>query len=287
MEWKISIVSPIYYNPIAILNLTYEEMLGGGGEDLMETTCVRRRQRGSITLAKQPGWTKPLPLPVFPMIFISRNKTISMSCGDGNKPLDMLINSWISWTNNQRWRLLVMIRLWWCFQGVARNWLMSAAFRNGGAFSFLPPLPPASVKLSPSICYYPQQNSFNHFWDILTRFFCVCLTHQRMLDKQWKWVLHVASIQRVPQHGKPITQIIQGVRRGRVIICFSGCLVVANHLGVGGAIRCWIREINYLCLALSSELYHVANCRKRARIERSNYLTNFILKCWYHNCYIW
>ena len=83
----------IYYNPIAIVNLTYEEMLGGGGEDLMETTCVRRRQRGSITLAKQPNWTNPLPLPVFPMIFISRNKTISMSCGDGNKPLDMLINS--------------------------------------------------------------------------------------------------------------------------------------------------------------------------------------------------
>ena len=47
--------NPIYYNPIAIVNLTYEEMLGGGGEDLMETTCVRRRQRGSITLAKQPN----------------------------------------------------------------------------------------------------------------------------------------------------------------------------------------------------------------------------------------
>ena len=179
-----------------------------------------------------------------------------MSCGDGNKPLDMLINSWKSWTNNQRWRLLVMIRLWWCFPG-ARNWLMSAAFRNGGAFSFLPPLPPASVKLFPSICYYPQKHLFTHFWDIFDTFLCVCLTHQRMLDKQWKWVLHVASIQRVPQHGKPITQIIQGGRRGRVIICFSGCLVVANHLGVGGAIRCWIREINYLCLAVSSELYQL------------------------------
>ena len=117
MEWKISIVSPIYYNPIAILNLTYEEMLGGGGEDLMEPTCVRRRQRGSITLAKQPDWTKPLPLPVFPMIFISRNKTIFMSCGGGNKTLDMMIKSWISWTNNQRWRLLVMIRSWWRFRG--------------------------------------------------------------------------------------------------------------------------------------------------------------------------
>ena len=149
-------------------------MLGGGGEDLMEPTCVRRRQRGSITLAKQPDWTKPLPLPVFPMIFISRNKTISFSCGDGNKTLDMMINSWISWTNNQRWRLLVMIRLWWCFQGVARNWLMSAAFRNGGAFSFLPPLPPASVKLSPSICYYPQQHFFTPFWTRL--FLCVLNT---------------------------------------------------------------------------------------------------------------
>ena len=76
-------------------------------------------------------------------------------------------------------------------------------------------------------------------------------------------------------------------RRGRVIICSSGCLVVANHLGEGGAIRCWIREINYLCLAVSSELYQVANCRKKATIERSNYFTNFILKCWYHNCFIW
>ena len=123
-----------------------------------------------------------------------------------------------------------------------------------------------------------------HFWRV---FFCVYLAHHRMLDKQWEWVLHVASIQRVPQHGKPITQIIQGGRRGRVIICSSGCLVVANHLGVGGAIGCWIREINYLCLAVSSELYPVANCRKKATIGRSNYFTNFILKCWYHNCYVW
>ena len=138
----------------------------------------------------------------------------------------------------------------------------------------------------PAFAIIPN-NTFSPLFETFWPFFCVCLTHQRMLDKQWKWVLHVASIQRVPQHGKPITQINQGGRRGRVIICFSGCLVVANHLGVGGAIRSWIREINYLCLALSSELYHVANCRKRARIERSNYFTNLILKCWYHNCYIW
>ena len=261
MEWK----SDILQSNCNCKSHLWGNVGGWGRRSNGDHLCPQKTERfhyfGKTTQVDQPS-----AFTCFSYYLHFFPKTISMSCGNGNKPLDMwiylVITSWISWTNNQRSRLLVMIRLWWCFPG-ARNWLMSAAFRNGGAFSFLPPLPPASVKLFPSICYYPQKHLFTHFWDIFDTFLCVCLTHQRMLDKQWKWVLHVASIQRVPQHGKPITQIIQGGRRGRVIICFSGCLVVANHLGVGGAIRCWIREINYLCLAVSSELYQVANCRKK------------------------
>ena len=171
MEWK----SDILQSNCNCKSHLWGNVGGWGRRSNGDHLCPQKTERFHY-FGKTTQLANPRPLPVFPMIFISRNKTISISCGHGNKPLDMLINSWISWTNNQRWRLLVMIRLWWCFQGVARNWLMLAASRNGGAFSFLPPLPPASVKLSPSICYYPQQHFFTPFWDILTLFLCMLNT---------------------------------------------------------------------------------------------------------------
>ena len=172
MEWK----SDILQSNCNCKSHLWGNVGGWGRRSNGDHLCPQKTERfhyfGKTTQVDQPS-----AFTCFSYYLHFFPKTISMSCGNGNKPLDMwiylVITSWISWTNNQRSRLLVMIRLWWCFPG-ARNWLMSAAFRNGGAFSFLPPLPPASVKLSPSICYYPQQHFFTPFWDIFDTFF-VCM----------------------------------------------------------------------------------------------------------------
>ena len=62
--------NPIYYNPIAIVNLTYEEMLGGGGEDLMETTCVREDRE--VPLLWQNNPTRPTLCPYLHTSYLSR-----------------------------------------------------------------------------------------------------------------------------------------------------------------------------------------------------------------------